>query len=145
MIFNYFIFVICDVNRGHMLMLTLISLFRFCLAAGTFLHFTWPLFCFSFGIFCFTSFLFLGSNFDSLHVLFEHCLIFCKVMLCFAVITFIIYTVIILYLILFLSSLCFVELQLFNYMFCYISFQMFSFTNMSWFSSIYEKLEKQSL
>ena len=88
MIFNYFIFVICDVNRGHMLMLMLISLFWFCLAAGTFLHFTWPLFCFSFGIFCFTSFLFLGSNFDSLHVLFEHCLIFCKVMLCFAVITF---------------------------------------------------------
>ena len=39
-IFNYFIFVIYNFNCVPIPMLMLISLFWFCLAAGTFLHFT---------------------------------------------------------------------------------------------------------
>lgn len=58
LIFNYFIFVICNVKWDYVSMLMLISVFWFCRGADRSLDFSWPLFCFSVGICCFTTFLF---------------------------------------------------------------------------------------
>ena len=85
LISSYFTFVICSVNYSHNAYVDIFILFLPCymhiLAFYlTFIVFLLIFFALVLSFFC--------SNFDSLHVYFVYCLIFCKVMFSFAVMTY---------------------------------------------------------